>query len=81
MRGLLKIKGDIIIVYKRSLRKEDIQQLQDDEELIYYYNDNIAYTIVRLDNNYIYRKKKVFNNQIVEENTLKTPEQIIKKVN
>lgn len=69
-----------MIVYKRKLKKEDVQQLDDNEELIYYYSNNIAYTIVSVDNSYAVRKKKVFNNQLVEEKMLKTIEQIIKVV-
>lgn len=78
--GLKTFLGDIIIVYKRPIKKEDIKQLDTDEELIYYYNDNVAYIIVRVDNSYIYRKKKIFNNQIVKEETVKTGEQLIKKI-
>lgn len=69
-----------MIVYKRVLKKEDVQQLADDEELIYYYNNNIAYTIVPIENRYAVRKKKVFNNQLVDEKILKTIEQVIKVV-
>ena len=69
-----------MIVYKRKLKKEDVQQLDDDEELIYYYSNNIAYTIVSVDSRYVVRKKKVFNNQLIEEKFLKTIEQIIKVV-
>lgn len=69
-----------MIVYKRKLKKEDVQQLDDNEELIYYYSNNIAYTIVSIDNSYAVRKKKVFNNQLVEERMLKTIEQVIKVV-
>ena len=69
-----------MIVYKRKVKKEDVQQLEDNEELIYYYSNNIAYTIVSVDNSYAVRKKKVFNNQLIEEKMLKTIEQIIKVV-
>lgn len=78
--GLKIFLYDIMIVYKRPIKKEDIKQLDKDEELIYYHNDNVAYTIVHPNNNYIYRKKKIFNNQITEEETVKTPEQLIKKI-
>lgn len=69
-----------MIVYKRSLQKEDVQQLDDGEELIYYYSNNVAYTIVQVENRYAVRKKKIFNNQLMEEKTFKTPEQIIKSI-
>lgn len=69
-----------MIVYKRSLQKEDVQQLDDGEELIYYYSNNIAYTIVQVENRYAVRKKKIFNNQLIDEKILKTIEQVIKVV-
>lgn len=69
-----------MIVYKRSLQKEDIQHLDDGEELIYYYSNNVAYTIVQVENRYAVRKKKIFNNQLIDEKILKTIEQVIKVV-
>ena len=66
-RGWTIFKSDIMIVYKRKLKKEDVQHLDDDEELIYYYNNNVAYTIIQVENRYAVRKKKVFNNQVIEE--------------
>ena len=69
-----------MIVYKRSLQKEDVQQLDDSEELIYYYSNNVAYTIVQVENRYAVRKKKIFNNQLIDEKILKTIEQVIKVV-
>lgn len=71
----------IMIVYKRKLKKEDINQIKDDEELIYYYDSNIAFVVNRLEeNNYVVRKKKVFNNQLMDEKIKKTAEQIVKIV-
>lgn len=68
-----------MIVYGRKIRKEDIIGIKDDEELIYYYNSNIAFVINRLEeNNYIMRKKKIFNNQLMDEKIKKTAEQIMK---
>lgn len=71
-----------MIVYNRLIKKEDFQNLeQDDEELIYYKDNNIAFVIVRMqDNNYAVRKKKIFNNELVNERFVKTVEQIIKIV-
>ena len=34
-----------MIVYNRKINESDIQNLDKDEELIYYYDNNIAYTI------------------------------------
>lgn len=69
-----------MIVYRRGLKKEDILNLDDDEELIYYKDNNIAFTILEVDNKYVLRKKKIFNNQLVSERFVKTPEQVMKVV-
>lgn len=69
-----------MIVYKRKIKKRDIQNLENDETLLYYYSNNIAYILRRVNNNYVIRKKKVFNNQLVDEKTVKTIEQCIKVV-
>lgn len=69
-----------MIVYNRKLKKDDIQAISDDEELIYFKDNNIAYTINQVSNNYVIRKKKIFNNEMVDERFLKTSEQIIKIV-
>ena len=71
---------EIMIVYNRKLKKDDIQAISDDEELIYFKDNNIAYTINQVSNNYVIRKKKIFNNEMVDERFLKTSEQIIKIV-
>lgn len=69
-----------MIVYKRLLQKKDIQNLEDDEELIYYKDNNIAFTINQANDNYIVRKKKIFNNELIDERFLKTIEQVVKIV-
>lgn len=73
-----------MIVYNRLLKKEDVNSIDNDEELIYYKDNNIAFTINRMPMNniyvYIIRKKKIFNNQLMEEKTFKTSEQIIKSI-
>ena len=69
-----------MIVYRRGLKKEDVLSLEPDEELIYYKDNNIAFTILGIDNKYVLRKKKIFNNQLVDERFVKTVEQIIKAV-
>ena len=68
-----------MIVYKRNLRKTDIYNLDNEEELIYYYNNNVSYSVNQLrDENYIVRKKKIFNNELMEERIIKTVEQVVK---
>ena len=69
-----------LIVYNRKLEKKDILNLRAEEELIFYKDNNIAFTINQVDNNYVLRKKKIFNNELVDERFLKTAEQIIKVV-
>ncbi len=69
-----------MIVYNRDLRKEDIKSLVEDEELIFYKDNNIAFSINQVDSKYVLRKKKIFNNELVDEKFIKTAEQIIKIV-
>ncbi len=66
------------IVYKRKLKKEDFVNF--DEQIIYYKDDNIAFIIVKTDNTYFVRKKKIFNNQLMLEIAAKTINQILKIV-
>lgn len=69
-----------MIVYNRKLEKKDILNLRDEEELIFYKDNNIAFTINQIDNNYILRKKKIFNNEVIDERFVKTADQLIKIV-
>ena len=69
-----------LIVYNRKLEKKDILNLRDEEELIFYKDNNIAFTINQIDNNYILRKKKIFNNEVIDERFVKTADQLIKIV-
>lgn len=69
-----------LIVYNRKLEKIDISNLDDEEELIFYKDNNIAFTINKIDDNYVLRKKKIFNNELVDERFVKTAEQIVKIV-
>lgn len=66
------------IVYNRPLKEADFQDFRD--QIIYFKDNNIAYIIVEKDNNYIMRKKKIFNNRQIEEQNVKTITQILKKV-
>lgn len=63
------------IVYNRKLKQEDFL---DDDNIIFYRDNNIAYIITKKDSNYFVREKKVFNNQLISERTLKTIPQILK---
>ena len=69
-----------LIVYNRKLEKIDISNLDDEEELIFYKDNNIAFTINKIDDSYVLRKKKIFNNELIDERFVKTGEQIVKIV-
>ena len=69
-----------LIVYNRKIEKKDILSLKDSGELIFYKDNNIAFTINQVDNNYIIRKKKIFNNEVIDERFVKTADQLIKIV-
>ena len=69
-----------MIVYNRKLEKIDISNLDDEEELIFYKDNNIAFTINQIDDSYVLRKKKIFNNELIDERFVKTIEQIVKIV-
>lgn len=69
-----------MIVYNRKLEKKDILKLDADEELIFYKNNNIAFTVNQVNNSYVIRQKKIFNNEVVDERFVKTAEQIVKIV-
>ena len=68
-----------LIVYKRQLEEADFQDFRD--QIIFFKDSNIAYIIVEKENNYIMRKKKIFNNRQIEERNVKTVSQILKIVN
>lgn len=69
-----------MIVYGREINLEDIKKIDNNDNIIYYKDSNIAYIIVKTVDNYIIRKKKIFNNQLMGEEQLKTPQQVLKKV-
>ena len=68
-----------MIVYNRQLEEADFQDFRD--QIIFFKDSNIAYIIVEKDNNYIMRKKKIFNNRQIEERNVKTIAQVLKIVN
>lgn len=66
-----------MIVYQRELKKSDFDDINDNE-LIYYYDNNIAYVITKRENTYFVRKYKIFNNYLINELRYKTIEQCMK---
>lgn len=81
-RGLKYIKiGGSMIVFNRKLAKKDFDNIveQDDyDDIIYYLDNNIAFVINKKNQNYIIRRYKIFNRQLLQERTVKTVEQVIK---
>ena len=72
--------GDNIIVYKRNFKKEDIQHLDEDEELIYYVDDDFAFTLIQHKNFYFLRKKEISDNELVFEKKLHGIDEILEAV-
>ena len=66
-----------MIIYKRKITLEDVANLDDGEELIYYKTDNIAITINQSNDRYIVRKKQIADNELMDESFLKTVYEVI----
>ena len=66
-----------MIIYKRKITLEDVANLDDGEELIYYKTDNIAITINQSNDRYIVRKKQIADNKLMDEVFLKTVDEVI----
>lgn len=66
-----------MIIYKRKITLEDVANLDDGEELIYYKTDNIAITINQSNDRYILRKKQIADNDLMDEVFLKTVDEVI----
>lgn len=80
--GLIEKINDIMIVFNRNLKESDLLNIEEnEEELIFYKDNNIAYTIIKSTNIYILRQYKIFNRQLVSENKFKTQQQVINHVN
>lgn len=80
--GLIEKINDIMIVFNRNLKESDLLNIEEnEEELIFYKDNNIAYTIIKSTNIYILRQYKIFNRQLMSENKFKTQQQVINHVN
>ena len=67
-----------MIVYRRQLTKDDIFQLKKDEQLIYYYNNNIAFTVNNNVGEYVLRKRLIYDDKLLEEHSVRTIAQVMK---
>lgn len=67
-----------MIVYRRQLTEEDISQLKKDEQLIYYYNNNIAFTVNNNIGEYVLRKRLIYDDKLLEEHSVRTIAQVMK---
>ena len=56
-----------MIVYRRKLKGEDIENLMDDEELIYYQDEDIAVTVSRSGGFYIVHRKVISTGKSIGE--------------
>ena len=66
-----------MIIFNRDLKDKDFNELKSNEELIYYKDNNIAYIIIKNSKNFVVRKYKIFNNQLLDSNQYKTYKQVI----
>lgn len=66
-----------MIVYQRELKEKDFSDINNNA-LIYYYDNIIAYVITKKDSIYFVRKYKIFNNYLINEVTYKTISQCLK---
>ena len=66
-----------MIVYKRKLEIEDIGNLSNDEELIYYRDEEIAFTVIKVKDKYMARKKVICSNEKIDEKVLNNIGEVI----
>ncbi len=66
-----------MIVYKRKLEGEDVANLSDDEELIYYLDEEIAFTVIKVKDKYVARKKVISSNEMIDEKVLDEISEVI----
>lgn len=67
-----------MIVYRRQLTEDDISQLKKDEQLIYYYNNDIAFTVNNNVGEYVLRKRLIYDDKLLEEHSVRTIAQVMK---
>ena len=67
-----------MIVYRRQLTEDDISQLKKDEHLIYYDNNNIAFTVNNNVGEYFLRKRLIYDDKLLEEHSVRTIAQVMK---
>lgn len=67
-----------MIIYKRLITQEDVSNLNDNEELIYYKTDNIAITINQHHDRYLVRKKQIYDNKLIDEVFVERIDEVLK---
>lgn len=70
-----------MIIYKRELDADDLDNLNREEELIYYKSDEIAITINIVKDSFIVRKKRISDNELLQESFFKTIREVIAFIN
>ena len=66
-----------MIIYKRKITREDVSNLDKNEQLIYYKTDTVAIVIDQSNNRYILRKKQIEDNELLEEVFLNTVDEVM----
>lgn len=66
-----------MIIYKQKLKKEHIMDLRKNEELIYYKSNEVAICINNLEDRFVVRRKRISNNELIEESFFKSIEKIM----
>lgn len=66
-----------MIIYKRKITKEDIGNLDMEEQLIYYKTEDFAITINKIEDEYLVRKKRISDNEKIDEKLIETIDEIL----
>ena len=69
-----------MIIYKRKVTLEDICNLKNHEKLIYFKTEDIAITIDKVDYNYVFRKREISENEMIDEVVLKTVDKTMEHI-
>ena len=66
-----------MIIYKRNVTESD---LKNSDEIIYYFDDYICYLITKVDNLFVFRRKKIYTDFEFWIKKVKTLQQVLKLI-